>query len=335
MEQAGRRSGERARPRRDADDPKLARALTAAQLYYLQDLTMDAIARELRTSRSSVSRLLAHARDVGLVDIRIHSPLERGATLEEQIRRRFGVAAHVVPVGSGVSEVDRLERVATTAARLIAQFVDSNSVIGLAWGSTIGAVSRHLPARDTHGTTVVQLNGAGNTLTSGVEYASEILVRFAHAFGADVEQFPVPAFFDDPATKQAMWRERSTRRVLAIQERADIAIFGLGSPFAEVPSRVYIGGYLDRDDYRSLREQDAVGDVATVFFRADGTWRDIALNARATGPGIDRLRRVPRRVCIVSGAPKLPSLRGALAARIPTDLVLDEELAALLVGEGA
>jgi len=34
-----------------AGDPKLLRALTAAQLYYLQDLTMDAIARELRTSR--------------------------------------------------------------------------------------------------------------------------------------------------------------------------------------------------------------------------------------------------------------------------------------------
>ena len=37
-------------------DPKLMSALKAAQLYYLQDLTMDAIARELRTSRSSVTR---------------------------------------------------------------------------------------------------------------------------------------------------------------------------------------------------------------------------------------------------------------------------------------
>lgn len=313
-------------------DPKLLRALTAAQLYYLQDLTMDAIARELHTSRSSVSRLISHARETGLVDIRIHSPLEKGAALERQIRDRFGIAAHVVPVGPGVSEVDRLERVALTAARLISGFVDSNMAIGVAWGSTIGAISRHLPTRDTHGTTVVQLNGAGNTQTSGIEYASEILDRFGQAFGARVQQFPVPAFFDDPATKQAMWRERSTRRVLGIQDRIDVAIFGLGSPLAEVPSRVYVGGYLEQADYRGLREDGAVGDVATVFFRADGTWRDIALNARATGPGIDRLRRVPRRVCVVSGTPKLPAVRGALAARVVTDLVLDEELARQLVG---
>ncbi|WP_105566506.1 sugar-binding transcriptional regulator [Microbacterium halophytorum] len=312
--------------------PKLERALAAAQLYYLQDLTMDAIARELRTSRSSVSRLIAHARRVGLVDIRINSPLAGAQALERRIRDRFGVTPHVVPVGSGVNEVDRLERVAMTAARLIGGFVDSNASIGVAWGSTLGAISRHLPQRETHGTTVVQLNGAGNTMTSGVEYASEILQRFAGAFSADVQQFPVPAFFDDPATKEAMWRERSTRRVLGIQDRIDVAIFGLGSPSADVPSRVYVGGYLDRADFRSLADDGAVGDVATVFFRADGSWRDIALNARATGPGIDRLRRVPRRVCVVSGLPKVPAVRGALAARVATDLVIDEELAQELVG---
>ncbi|GAA1729795.1 ABC transporter permease subunit [Microbacterium paludicola] len=83
-----------------AGDPKLLRALTAAQLYYLQDLTMDAIARELRTSRSSVSRLISHARETGLVDIRIHSPVEKGAALERQIRDRFGIIpAAATPTG--------------------------------------------------------------------------------------------------------------------------------------------------------------------------------------------------------------------------------------------
>jgi DNA-binding transcriptional regulator LsrR (DeoR family) len=122
--------------------------------------------------------------------------------------------------------------------------------------------------------------------------------------------------------------------VLAFQSTMDIAVFGLGSPQAEVPSRVYVGGYLSRDDYRSLREDGAIGDVATVFFRADGSWKDIRLNARSTGPGLDRLRRVPRRVCVVSGTAKLGSLRAAIAAGIITDVVLDETLARLLVDEG-
>ena len=310
---------------------KAAIALKAAKMYYLQDLTMGAIATELRTSRSSVSRLLSFARESGLVDIRITSPFDRGSALEQAIHERFGVTAHVVPMPESISDVDRLERVAMTAGRIVGGFVDSNMVIGVAWGSTVGAISRHLVAKPVHNTVVVQLNGAGNTQTTGIDYASEILQRFSSAYSAQIQQFPVPAFFDDPRTKEGLWRERSTKRLLDIQARLDLALFGLGSPFAEIPSQVYIGGYLDAEDYRSLSEDGAVGDVATVFYRPDGTSSDIALNSRASGPSLDRLRKVARRVCVVSGVQKLASLRGALAAGLITDLVLDESLASRVV----
>ncbi|WP_417511746.1 sugar-binding transcriptional regulator [Microbacterium sp.] len=312
-------------------DPRAATALRAAQMYYMQDMTMDAIARELATSRSSVSRLLSHARDTGLVEIQIHPPQGQELRLEEAIRARFGIAAHVVPTPQGLSDVERFERVAMSAARLLPLFFDSNMMLGIAWGSTLDAISRHLPKKETHNSTVVQLNGAGNTFTSGVDYASEILHRFGQSFGASIQQFPVPAFFDDPGTKEAMWRERSTRRVLDLQARADVILFGLGSPFSEVPSRVYIGGYLERSDYRSLRDEKVVGDIATVFYRQDGSWKDIELNNRATGPAFGVLARASRRVCVVSGVQKLPSLRGAIATRLITDLVLDEHLAEQLV----
>ncbi|MFB7250533.1 sugar-binding transcriptional regulator [Microbacterium sp. NPDC056234] len=315
------------------NDPRAASALRAAQMYYLQDMTMDAIARELGTSRSSVSRLLGHARETGLVEIQIHQPQGQELRLEEAIRARFGIAAHVVPTPKNLSDVERFERVAMSAARLLPLYFDSNMTLGIGWGSTLDAISRHLPRKETHNTTVVQLNGAGNTFTTGVDYASEILQRFGQAFGSGIQQFPVPAFFDDPRTKEAMWRERSMRRVLDLQARADVILFGLGSPFAEVPSRVYIGGYLSRDDYRSLREDGVVGDIATVFYRQDGTWQNIELNARATGPGFGVLGRVARRICVVSGVQKLPSLRGAIATRLVTDLVLDEHLAERLVDE--
>lgn len=315
-------------------DPRTLAALRAAQMYYLQDLTMDTIAAELHASRSTVSRLLSHARETGLVDIQVRSPFASGAPLERAIAERFRVAAHVVPAPATVSDVDRLERVALTAARLLGRFVDSNMTIGVAWGSTMGAISRHLAPKDVHNTLVVQMNGAGNTQSTGIEYASEILRRFGNAYAARVQQFPVPALFDDPRTKEAFWRERGTLRLLEIQSRMDIAVFGLGSPFAAVPSQVYVGGYLDERDYASLSADGVVGDVATVFYRLDGSHRDVALNARATGPDFDVLRRTARRVCVVAGEQKLASLRGALAAGIVTDLVLDEGLARrLLAGD--
>lgn len=313
--------------RDDSPDGRRAQqALRAAQLYYLQDQTMDAIARELGVSRSSVSRLLSLARERGIVEISVHSPERHAGDLERRLRDRYRIQVHVVPVGDSISDVDRLDRVALQAARLFSRFVDSNMVVGVAWGSTLSTVSKHLAAKPTRNTVVVQMNGAGNTQSTGIEYSSEILQRFGGAYGARVQQFPVPAFFDDPATKQALWRERSIRRLLDLQTRMDIAIFGLGSPFSEVPSHVYIGGYLGAADYRSLKDDRAVGDVATVFYRADGSSEDIALNARSSGPRLATLRRVPRRVCVASGEQKLLSVRGALAGGLVTDLVIDESL---------
>lgn len=312
---------------------RITSALRAAHLYYIQNLTMDAIASELGISRSSVSRLISFARNSGLVEIHINSPLDQLTLLHNQLADRFGITPHIVPVDHAANEIDRLERVAMSAARILTDFVDSTSVIGIAWGSTIASVSRHLTRKPVRDVTIVQLNGAGNAHTTGLVYASEIIGRFGAAFGAVVQQFPVPAFFDDPNTKTALWRERSMMRILTLQSRMDVALFGIGSPTADLPSHVYAGGYLDRADFASLARSGVVGDVATVFFRADGSSNDIPLNDRSSGPELSTLKATPRRIGVVSGPAKLPALRGALAAGVITDLVVDEVTASRLIPE--
>ncbi|MGP3535292.1 sugar-binding transcriptional regulator [Microbacterium sp. RD1] len=306
-------------------------ALRAAQLYYLQDLTMAAIAHEMRVSRSSVSRLLAYARDSGLVTISIHSPQDARSRIESRVARRFGVTAHVVPTPDRISEAERLERTALSAARILAERVESSMTVGIAWGSTLSAVARHLPSTRTHDSRVVQMNGAANVRTSGIPYAGEILSRFGAAWSASVHQFPVPALFDDPLTKQAMWRERSVRAVREIQERVSMFVFGLGSPHADVPSHVYSGDYFDDADRRTIERNGVVGDCATVFYRLDGSSDGIDLNERSSGPDLEAVRRIPTRFCVVSSLSKLDSLRGALAAGIITELVVEESLARRLL----
>jgi DNA-binding transcriptional regulator LsrR (DeoR family) len=315
----------------EGDAARTRDALAAARLYYQQDLTMEAIAHELNVSRSSVSRLLSFARDAGLVEISVRSPNEMPSLIERELRRRYAVVAHVVPMPDVTTDVDRRERVALYTARIIGQFFDSNMTMGIAWGSTMSAISRHLIDKPTHNSQVVQLNGAGNPRTTGIIYASEILQRFGDAFGAFVQQFPVPAFFDHAETKAAMWRESSVRRVLDVQHNIDIALFGLGAPFGTLPSHVYTGGYLDTDDFEWLQQHGVVGDIATVFYREDGSFDGIPLNERATGPDPALLKQVARRICVVSGESKLPSIRGALAGGFLTDLVIDVGTAHLLL----
>ena len=308
-------------------------ALSAATAHYLHGETMEAIARRMGVSRSTVSRLLKQARETGLVEIRVRSPLDAPRLLAERLRRTLSVSAHPVPVPEEASDVERLDLVAAAAADLIGARIGSHETVGIAWGSTIAAVSRHLTPKPTTGTVFVQLNGSGNTRTTGLGYASDILGRFGRAFAAQVQQFPVPAFFDDPATKTALWRERSMRRILDVQAAMDTVVFSVGAAESTVPSHVYSGGYLEPAERAELAREGVVGDVATVFYRADGSSADIALNARASGPALALLAGVRRRICVVSGASKLRSIRGALAAGLVTDLVIDEPTARALLAD--
>lgn len=292
---------------------------------------MEAIADTLAVSRSTVSRLIKTARSEGIVRVSVRRPSTSGIDLGRRVHEAFGVRAHVVPVRERTSEIQRLEQVARVAAGLVAEWVEPDMVIGVAWGTTVTAISRHLVPTPARGSAVVQLNGSANTSAGGVTYGGDLMDRIATAFDSKLHLFPVPAFFDDAQTKNAMWHERSVRGVLAIQRRADLALFGVGALAADVPSHVYNAGYLDQSDFTNLMADRVVGDVCTVFLREDGTFRDIAINARATGPTPQELRTIDRRVCVAVGAAKVPALLGALRARVATDLITDESTARSLL----
>lgn len=312
---------------RENEKMRMRDAIYASRLYYLQNAKMETIAHKLGTSRSTVSRLLSYAKEEGLVEILIHDPTDDHLHLQEKFKKRFSVTATVVPLGHRATELERLDVIARVAAKVVSQAVDSRLTVGVAWGTTLSAITRYLPSREVFDVNVVQMNGAANVRTTEVGFTGAILGRFAGSFAATLHQFPVPALFDDPATKEAMWKERSVQRVLDLQKRAGLFVFGLGSPRAGVPSHVFSGEYLDLEDRELIVKEKIVGDCATNFYRLDGTNNDISLNQRSSGPNFDTIRNIPRRICIVSSPTKRDSLLGALRAGLITELIVDEQCA--------
>lgn len=303
----------------------------AARLYYLENLTMSAISARLGVSRPTVSRLLKEARDSGVVSIRVNEELRPKEPLETRLADLYRVRAQVVHIPAGASEAVRLRSVAAAGAKVLDSLVTDGTVLGVAWGSTVTEVAQFLPKRPLNDVTVVQLNGAGNAHHTGIPYSGAILGQVASAYNARMVHFPVPAFFDFADTKAAMWKERSVRGVLSVQRAADIALFGVGAFGGSIPSHVYAGGYFDGAQVARLRAEGIVGDMCTVMIREDGTWADLDVNRRATGPTPAELVKVGRRVCVASGVHRAAALRGALQTGVITDLVVGSDLAELLV----
>ncbi|MDO5049318.1 MAG: sugar-binding domain-containing protein [Actinomycetaceae bacterium] len=299
----------------------------AASMYYLQGETMETIARHLGVSRSSVSRLLAYARESGLVRITVApAPGERG-TLAGELNQIFGIRSTVVRVRDYDTGVNRLDNVAKVAAERLLDIVEPGNIIGIAWGNTTAEVTRHIPPVEVENTTVVQLNGAASASGTGVRYIDTTISQAAEALGAEMVHFPVPAFFDYEETKNAMWRERSVKAVVNLIEHADVAVFGVGAFGGDVPSHVYSAGYLEAGDIANVRREGVVGDICTILIREDGSYKDMAINRRASGPTPELLKTIPRRLCVVAGEAKAIPLVGALRAGVVTDLVVDDRTA--------
>lgn len=311
-----------------------ALALRVARMYYYQELTTQQVADELGLSRSKVSRLLSYAKAQGLVEVRVLDPGAEPQQLEQAIRQRYGVPeVHLVSVPERLSEAQTLERVAKSAAAHLTTLMDHGVTLALAWGTTVSAIAGHLTPKPLRNVNVVQLNGSGNTHDLGVAYSSDILRQFAQAYQAQLHPFPVPTFFDYAETKRALWRERSVRRILDLQARADLLLYSIGGVEAGVPSHVYAGGYLEDADREDLQRQGVVGDIATVFFRADGSYKDVPINARASGPDLELFRRAAHAICVVSGKGKVAGLRAALRGGYLSTLVVDEPTARELLPE--
>jgi DNA-binding transcriptional regulator LsrR (DeoR family) len=312
-----------------------ADALRVARMYYHLNLTTTEISVQLGLARPTVSRLLTWARNNGLVEFRILDHSELQLDLETHLEQRFGLReVKVVPSHPDSSSSEQLQAVTRFTAHYLNSIIAAQSTLAIAWGATISQIAAQLLPKPLPGVNVVQLTGSGNNNGGhGVTDAANIISTFAHNYHANGHLLPIPAYFDDSATKEAMFRERVVQRVRNLSSKADIVLFSIGTPDAN--SYIYRAGYVEDAELTALRSAGVAGDIATVFFRADGSYRDIALNERSTGPDLASLREHPYSVCVVAGTSKLAALQGALQGGFMNTLIIDEGTAQRLAATAA
>ena len=116
---------------------EIRQMVTAARLYYENNRTQAEIAQDLGISRPTVSRLLQHAIEEGIVHIQISDPFANNEELAAGLCSATGLEkAIVVPGESTNSEIVR-HRIALAAARFLGETLTSNDILGVGWGRTL------------------------------------------------------------------------------------------------------------------------------------------------------------------------------------------------------
>jgi DNA-binding transcriptional regulator LsrR (DeoR family) len=299
-----------------------------AWLYYVEGLTQEQIARQLDIGRMRVIRILAAARDEGIVRIRIEARAAAQVALERRLIARFGLSeAFVVPSPSEESGLAGV--VGHAAGTWLSDTVTDGMSVAVGWGETLYMSLRSIAQRQNAGVSVVSLLG-GMTHSMSVN-PSAMARRVADAFGAECYQLTAPVFVSDRALRDALWREPPLRDLLERARKADVALVSVGDLGDN--ATLLAQKLLPRSDFESLKAVGAVGDALCQFVDARGSVVDHPVNSRVMAVPLHELRNIPRVAIAAGGARKVLAIRAALAATTASVLITDEDAALGLLDE--
>lgn len=308
-------------------DPRLLSKVTF--LYYQHDLTQQEIAQRLGLTRQTVGRLLRQARQEGIVEIRIVSPLGHVSDLEDQLEAKYGLEEAVVVADDVIVDEAALKQLLGEAgAKVLSRRLKPGYTLGFSWGSTVHQVFAYLEPQSLRNIQVVQLNG--DTIRPGViSWASSILATAAR-LGAITFSLQVPMVVDTPAIREALLSDTHINATVSLGASADIYIFGVGIPTPDATA--VHAGYLREEDINELVRHGAVGDIGGVFFDREGLPVQIPYNQRVVTVMHEFLRSSQKpRIAVAGGAEKTKALAAVLKGGYCNILVTNESCARTLV----
>jgi DNA-binding transcriptional regulator LsrR (DeoR family) len=304
-----------------------------AEQYYVDNLSQQQIGEELGLSRSQVSRMLSEARDIGVVEIRIHHDLPNDPDLEELVAslaapRRLTVDVLNAPLGASRRAIGR------RAARVVEQLMWPGSSLALTHGTTVHEVMRTLRFDRLPGLRIHQSAGfeLGHALTTTWE-----LIRLGFdRLGDDYHYIHAPLKIASDDLHRALTTDPTIVEVLEAAGDADMAVLGVASLDLQTSSLVR-AGYLTPEELEEARDLGSVGAINGYHYDIDG--REVAsLNQRILGLSPAEFGAVPVRLLVAAGRHKAPAVLGTIRAGWVTHLVIDRDCAEGLVeaaGQGS
>lgn len=296
-----------------------------ASMYYIDHRSQAEIAIKFGYSRSMISRLITEAEQHGVVEIRIHHPLERCIDLEVELREKLGIPLVQILARGTLNYDQMLRRLGSLAAHLTEELVTEGMCVGVSWGTALREITNALNPRNYAGIKVVQIIGALDTPDPDID-GPDLARNLARIFGGQFFTLPAPLIVDSETTRDALMGDQRLSRVLAQVDGMHMAMVGIGTVDRRRSSLVR-AGYLSYEELEELARLGAVGDVCAIHFDINGNILDVPLHRRRIGINPEKLAVVPIKIGVAGGEAKSLSIVGACRAGLVSHLVIDEAAA--------
>ena len=280
---------------------------TAAILHYREGVSQIEISRRMRVSTATVSRLLARARQEGIVRIQIADPDEAHEIGDDLARALRLATVRVVDTSksAGLS--------AQVGALLSGADMPAGAVLAIGWGRAVQSViATGLPRLP--GVIVVPTTGGMHETASHFQI-NEFVRMAAEQTGGEARFLHAPSR-PSRELRAVLLRDPDTTRIMDFWSRVDAAILGIGS--VQAPG---------------AGPEAVVGDVARHYF--DGAGREVERAGHVDAMTITReqLRRIPLAIGVATGPAKAAAIVGAARSGMIGALVTNVQTARAVLAE--
>jgi deoxyribonucleoside regulator len=301
---------------------KIQLLVKVAKLYYMDNMNQNQIAEILKVSRSLVSKYLADAKELGIVEINIHDLLQEDINPLEVIVDRFKLqGAKIVPFSTNEDLMNQW--LVDQATNTVIQHLEGRDhVFGLGWGSTIGEVVSNITRSNLNKNLVGKIVPIiGNAPTSNRNYHTNELVRMlSEKTTLKPSYLYAPVICSSEMERDAFVSAESFQEVRKVWNELDTILVNIRN-HPSVPDLATVGRFGDR-----LHEQNAVGMLLGYYFDIHGKIIS-GENDFAIQIPLSQIRQTKKVIALASSRVRAEAIIGALNTGLITHILINRKAA--------
>jgi DNA-binding transcriptional regulator LsrR (DeoR family) len=294
-------------------------------LYYVDELTQAEVGRRLGLSTAKVNRLLQQARQQGMVEIKIRTPLQHLYDLEDRLKAIFDIQEAVVIPRIAEDVNAYVHTLGRAGASYLLDYLRDGDIIGVGGGTGVNSVVQAIEPSQGYDVKVAPiLGGVQGRATTDVNH---LVAQLAERLGGKAYRLHAPAFVDTKENRDVLLSLGPIKEILDITRQANIALLGVGTVEPE-RSRFVEFTALSAEDMRRVAEScGGVGEIGAYIYNIEGKPCAEEYSERVVGLSLQELKQIPFVIGVAATAAKALPLYGALRGGYLHTLITDEAAA--------